>query len=62
MKILIVGLLIVLFWISMFLISIQYPTTDIRVVKNVSKAECFEMGCSYQPKSDGHDMCVCLVK
>lgn len=62
LKILLIGIIIAMFWLVMFLVSVQYPTNKINIVFNTTKSECFEMGCSYQPKSYNESICVCLIK
>lgn len=57
-----VGILIGLFWGSMFFISLNYPTTNVKLLYNISKEECFEMGCSYQPRPETENYCVCLIE
>ena len=62
MKILLVGLLIILFWVTIFLISLKHPTTNVKIIPNISELECFEMNCSYQPRSSNESICVCLIE
>ena len=62
LKILFVGIIIAVFWFAMFLVSVQYPTNKINIIFNINKMECFNMGCSYQPKSYNNSYCVCLIK
>jgi len=62
MKILLVGVLIILFWTTIFLMSLKYPTTNAKIISNISELECFKMNCSYQPRSSNESICVCLIK
>jgi len=61
MKILLVALVIGLFWITIFLISLKYQT-DIKIITNISEPECFKMNCSYQPKTFNRSICICPVE
>lgn len=62
LKILLIGIIITIFWLFVFLVSVQFPTNKINVMFNLTLTDCFKMGCSYQPKPYNKSICVCLIK
>jgi uncharacterized membrane protein len=62
LKILLVAIIIAIFWLIVFLVSVQHPTNKVNIMFNLTDIECFKMGCSYQPKPYNNSICVCLIK